>query len=464
MDSLGHEDALARALKLNQEAFRLYQRGQFEPALRLLTRATNLLRGHPSGPEVRAAMAMSLTNRSNCLLELGQSVSAVAAAVDAADLYRDIAEDDSSAPMRFRYAQALNNLRHCAEHGGDNRRALEASDQCVRVYRGLVEEESPRAHRALADALAAHGRVLARASSWDEALVAFQQALELLEQLAGEGDREAQIEISILLTDTALVLRSLGRRDEAAEMLAESLQKTSAVSSAQADAMLGSRARALANRASSLAEEGRIADALLPAGEAVVIFRGLAERDPGAYTPELAAALNNQSNRLSENGYAEEALHAVEEAVALRRRLAREHPETRAPELVTSLTNLSNRHREAGRGGDALLAADEAVLTGEAHARTTPGGATIPLVSALLARALLLEARGAYDHAFRDAERAAAASATLLKIAPRALPDRGRRILDAYCRLAEAARRTVDERLVAQLAAIAEHGKGIRGQ
>ena len=110
-----------------------------------------------------------------------------------------------------------------------------------------------------------------------------------------------------------------------------------------------------------LVEVGRRLEALVAGREAVEIRRGLTERDPDTFSPELALSLNTLANLLSEVGYREEALGTAEEAVAIYRRLTAMDPGTFSPELASSLNNLAVRLAEVGRREEAMDVAQEAV-------------------------------------------------------------------------------------------------------
>src|SRR5262249_46867868 len=87
------------------------------------------------------------------------------------------------------------------------------------------------------------------------------------------------------------------------------------------DANLPVLAASLANTANALAHEGRLAEALLAAEQAVQLFRELVATDGDSYLPTLAMSVNNLAIRLGEAGRLADALAAAEESVQLRRQL-----------------------------------------------------------------------------------------------------------------------------------------------
>jgi tetratricopeptide (TPR) repeat protein len=87
----------------------------------------------------------------------------------------------------------------------------------------------------------------------------------------------------------------------------------------------------LNNFAPIMSALGRHEEALAAAGEAVNLYRALAESRPDAFTPKLTLSLNNLGNILIALGRREEALAAAEETIRLRRTLADARPDAFTP-------------------------------------------------------------------------------------------------------------------------------------
>ncbi|RKE22346.1 tetratricopeptide repeat protein [Streptomyces sp. TLI_171] len=122
-------------------------------------------------------------------------------------------------------------------------------------------------------------------------------------------------------------------------------------------------AAALYRQSLVLGTQGGRSGALPVAGEAVGLYRELADEDGRVFGPPLAAALENLANQLAGVGARQEAVTVVREAVALRRRLADRHPDAeRAAELASALADLGIVLGEAGRHEEALGPAREAVV------------------------------------------------------------------------------------------------------
>jgi len=77
----------------------------------------------------------------------------------------------------------------------------------------------------------------------------------------------------------------------------------------------------------------------------LTLYRSLADKNPEAYTPELAMTLNNLGILYSSLSNYEEAEKALNEALTLYRSLADKNPEAYTPELAMTINNLGNLYR-----------------------------------------------------------------------------------------------------------------------
>ena len=139
---------------------------------------------------------------------------------------------------------------------------------------------------------------------------------------------------------------------------------------------------------------GRREEALAATKEAVEIYRKLAEKNPEAFLPDLATSLNNLGLILRELGRREEALAATKEAVEIRRKLAEKNPEAFLPNLAGSLNNLGAMLRELGRREEALAATKDAVEIRRKLAEKNPEAFLPDLARSLVLQGVILGALG----------------------------------------------------------------------
>jgi tetratricopeptide (TPR) repeat protein len=441
---------------LNAEAFQQYQVGAHADALRTLEGAIELLHEAEAlgQRDHRAVLAMSLANRSNCQTKLGLRDAAHGSAVEAVALYEKAVADDRSESMLARLAMALANLTETALEVSENSRAASAASESAAIYDHLAGSNPSKYTLALVHALAASGRAALESGSLaqaHEAHEALERAIGLARSVSNRTGSDAAELLSGLLNDKANVLRQEGRLRDALTALEDSLDLTRPTEADQPIGVLASRGRALASQATCLAESGQRDAALLPAGEAVVIYRVLASRDP-AYMKDLAIALNNHSNRLAENGHLNDSLDAVNEAIGVYRHLGEGSPASITRNLVSSLSNLSNRLAVVGEHDAALSAASEAARIADMAAalsdeRTFPGQ-----VEAWTVLAARLEQAERQVEAGEAATRAAEAAVEVLSRTPGALlRDGGTATLAAYERLTTNAQGAAADPLLSQL-------------
>ncbi len=154
--------------------------------------------------------------------------------------------------------------------------------------------------------------------------------------------------------------RHVDRSEEAlkAAQNAESLWR--GLAEKQPDAYTAEWATSLGNLGAQLDDVGRSEEALKAAEKAESLWRGLAEKQPDAYTAEWAALLNNLGGHLRDVGRFEEALKAAEKAESLWRGLAKSNP-TYTADWATSLDNLADSQLAFGEFANALETAKTAI-------------------------------------------------------------------------------------------------------
>jgi len=201
------------------------------------------------------------------------------------------------------------------------------------------------------------------------------------------------------------------------------------------------RAQWLTNLGVRLSALGRPADALLPAEEAVTIYRDLAAADTGRYRHALANALTNLGVRFSELGRAAEALPPTEEAVTIYRDLTAVNPGRYRPDLADSLINLGTWFSELGRPADSAVAEQEAVTIYRDLTVINPGRYRPDLAGALSNLGVTLSDSGDVAEALPLAEEAVAIYRDLAATDPdQYRPALGDTLTNLGCRFSELGR------------------------
>lgn len=170
----------------------------------------------------------------------------------------------------------------------------------------------------------------------------------------------------------------------------------------------GSEGRAIALDQATLGwvNEGRFAEAMATAAEAVDICRKLAEERPETSLPLLAASLNNLGNVQGELGQHEAALASMQEVVNIRRKLLEEHPETFLPNLAASLHNLGIWQSSLDSHEAALASTQEAVDIRRKLAEQRPDAFLPDLAGSLANLGIQQSALGQREAALSSAQEA----------------------------------------------------------
>ncbi|KAF7966139.1 hypothetical protein HWV62_39934, partial [Athelia sp. TMB] len=228
------------------------------------------------------------------------------------------------------------------------------------VQRRAPELEHNFQYKSQAEVLFRLGNRLNYAARIEESLLATQEAVTLLRELARERPAVHNADLARCLSSLSVRLSALGRTQEALSTVEEAVSLRRALAAERPAAHNAALATSLNNLSNYLQALGRAREALAAIEEAVNLRRTLAAEQPVVYNAHLATSLNNLANPLSALGRAQEALAAVEEAANIYRALAAEGPATYNTYLADTLGNLSNDLSALGRTQEALSAAEEA--------------------------------------------------------------------------------------------------------
>ena len=194
-----------------------------------------------------------------------------------------------------------------------------------------------------------------------------EQAVNLFREHTGS---ESDLANALLIQGN--MLSELGRREESLEAAGEAVDIYRQLAQSRPDSFLPDLAGSLNNYGNRLSGLGRREEALTATGEAVDIHRQLTQSKPEAFLPDLAKSLNNYGNRLGQLRRLEEALTAAGESVALYRQLSQNRPDAFLTDLARSLNNYGNKLGELGKREEALTAAGESVAIRRQLAQSRP--------------------------------------------------------------------------------------------
>ncbi|MFE9327635.1 tetratricopeptide repeat protein [Nocardia sp. NPDC052278] len=304
---------------------------------------------------LRAAIVSNFANR---LGNAGRLAEALAAATEAVEIRRQLADkDDAFLPD---LAGSVNNLAVGLAAVGRHTEALAAATEAVALYRRLADQYPGAFLPELATSVNTLAIRLSKVRRRDEAVTAVAEAVLLFRQLADQ-DATFQLHLATSVHNFACRLGEAGRVDEGLAVAANAVALYRGLADQHPDAFLPGLAASINTLAVGLAAAGTREEALEAATEAVALYRGLADRHPDAFLPEFAMCMDNLASELWEAGQRDDALAVAAEAVALYRGLADRHPDAFLPEFAMCVHNFAVRLGESGPIDDALAAATEAI-------------------------------------------------------------------------------------------------------
>jgi len=341
----------AQTLALREVALLVNQR--ISTALRALSAAES---------EAQPVLATSLNNLAARLSDLGRRELALAAAEEAAALYRELAAQRPDA-FRADLAGSLNNPANRLSDLGRREPALAAAEEAAALYRELAAQRPDAFRPDLATSLNNLAVMLIDFGRREPALAVSEEAAALYRELAAQRPDAFRPDLAASLNNLAAMLSDLGRREPALAAAEEAAALYRELAAQRPDAFRPDLAMSLNNLSNILGDLGRREPALAAAEEAATLWRELAAQRPNAFRPDLAMSFNNLANRLSDLGRREPALAASEEAVAIRRELAAQRPDAFRPDLAVSLAVHANCLEALDRNADALGSNREAIVT-----------------------------------------------------------------------------------------------------
>jgi tetratricopeptide (TPR) repeat protein len=232
------------------------------------------------------------------------------------------------------------------------------------------------------------------------------QAVTFLQNKKSGKDTKRHADLTEAFLSLAIALKNRGCLAEAANAALEAKQHAERAFRSDKENDQKTLARVLANLGNCLSKVGRFDEALAAAEKAEEIQRGLAEKQPDAYTADWATSVGNLGNCLSKVGRFDEALAAAEKAEEIRRGLAEKQPYAYTANWATSLGNLGGHLRELGRFDEALAAAKKAEEIQRGLAEKQPDAYTADWATSLANLGTLLRNVGRFDEALAAAEKA----------------------------------------------------------
>lgn len=366
---------------------------------------------------VRAGLLASLQSRQT---RAGLHARAAATIEQAIVVYRGLAGAEPGS-YQGELAGMLNAYSGVLTSTGKYQEAVAAAREAVRLYRGIAVYDRAAVHQVhLAGALTTEAATLSQAGHKENALTSIEEAwkihLSLQDEMrignpAADDFRSEYLNLfPAVVRVRANIRRWTGRSDDdvpALEHIAALYR--SMVEEHHDSRYLPELAGTLTDLAYALGASEHQRRALAAIGEAVTVYRRLAEANPAAHRPGLARAVGDFGTLLGMVGRAEEGQQALEEAADLYRQVALTSLTVGLPGLINVLDNQAHLLSALGRNHEAWAACREAL---DAARRLTQ--ATDPEDRPVLASVIELMAERLADQEHHDEALATAREAVAL--------------------------------------------------
>jgi tetratricopeptide (TPR) repeat protein len=253
------------------------------------------------------------------------------------------------------YAQWTSNLGVRLSDLGEREAALAAAREAADLYRALAAQRPDAFRPDLAMSLNNLATMLSELGEREAALAAAREAADLYRALAAQRPDAFRPDLAMSLDNLATMLSELGEREAALAAAREAADLYRELAAQRPDAFRPYLAGSLDNLATMLSELGEREAALAAAREAAELYRALAAQRPDAFRHNLAASLNTLANCLDAGGQRDDGLAANAEAITELLGPFLRHKRAFAEQIVGMARAYIQRCEALGREPDAAL-------------------------------------------------------------------------------------------------------------
>ncbi len=437
----GDQFALRELWLTRKLSARLRNLGRLEEALaidqRAIARAQELALRDP--PRFERAFALCLNALVRSLAALGRHGEAAQVASEAVAILSRSQPAEHQEPADLAISLQLLSAELAAT--GQSSEALEAISRAAELCRELTQEEASRGRLVRGNSLYLLSARLSDLGRWAEAVEAAREAVQVASDVAEAAALTALPWLAEHLNVLAKQLYLVGDVEGANQVAQEATEIVRKAAEWHPAAFRHRLAMKLSNQGAMMAEIGQPKASLALAREATQLYRELAGLNPAAYTPELVLCLQNLALRLEDMGSHREALETSTEAlklrleshpdpsiertdrlladslelhglmrknagdlreglrflqqsVTLRRQLTLQQPRAAAPQLVQGLLNLAHVHIRLGELALAGELLDEAMESIAPFVASRERNSKTTFTKLVAARAIVLQELG----------------------------------------------------------------------
>ncbi|WSQ09603.1 serine protease [Streptomyces sp. NBC_01231] len=340
-------------------------------ALDVARELSRLCHATGNAPQARRDRAWALHNLAERHQAIGDWEDAREAAVAAAALREEMA-DDGSLTLRTEWADTLLVLSQACDMTGRLMEAYDAGDQALSLFRALAEEDGEeweKRERGLVRALINQSQAVWQldpsAIPFDQIARSDDHTEEAVRRARALVSRHPELDPLLLvraLTERGTNLWRLQRHPEALALGEEAVKASRRLAAENPDAYTADLARALMGLAVDYSAASRPrGETMALEREAIELVRPLVGELPGVHRSTLAQTLHNLALGQSQEGDAAAARESIREAIEHRRALARDPHGVAVPGLARSVSVLAGFHERTGDNAAAAEGFEEAL-------------------------------------------------------------------------------------------------------
>jgi tetratricopeptide (TPR) repeat protein len=258
-----------------------------------------------------------------------------------------------------------------------------AYNEALKIYRQLADNNPDAFLPGLANILNNLGNYYRANQKMSQAEGAYNEALIIKRQLADKNPDTFLPELANTLNDLGLYYYTNQKMPQAEVIFNEALKIRRQLADNNPDAFLPDIATTLNNLGAYYYANQKMPQAEGAYNEALKIKRQLAEKNPDAFLPDLAMTLNNLGEYYRINQKMQQAEEAFNEALKIYRLLAEKNPDAFLLNVAGTLNNLGNYYRDNQKMLQAEGAFNEALRIKRQLAEKNPD-AFLPDVSKTL--------------------------------------------------------------------------------
>jgi tetratricopeptide (TPR) repeat protein len=289
VDPARHQPALANSL--GNLGIDLWNIGRSAEALDAMTEAVAIYRGlAESEPAAyQEDLAAELNNLAGSLLAVERYDEALAPAIQAMTIFRQRAEAGSG--LRHELGTCLRNLSVILSKLGRPQEALTAAQEAAETYRQLAQDQPETYEVELAESLRSLSNRLSRLQQHEKALIAAEEGVSIARRLAAANPAAQRQNLALTLQSLAARLWNSGQRERSLAVSEETLSLHWDLVKDNPRAHSRGLGVVLNSYASHLLDVSRPHEALQAAKEAIEIWRRLAAAAQADVTAQLDSAI-----------------------------------------------------------------------------------------------------------------------------------------------------------------------------